>query len=246
MELKNKVALVTGASKGIGKATAITLSKEGAKVIISYKSDSKSAENVINECNKHSKDNFSIQADITKDNEVQEMFTKISNNFQSLDILVNNAGIYEGSDNPNDLKIFEKIFQSNLLGQIRVTEQFLKLCKVGRIINVSSIHGKLGHGNPSGIAYSALKASFNSYTKNLAKALAPKILVNGIAPGRTLTLQWGNLSDKEEKELGEGQLINRFITSEEIASGIVFLIKNDAVCGEILAVDGGMSLKTLG
>lgn len=174
------------------------------------------------------------------------MFTKISNKFQSLDILVNNAGVFANSDNPNDLKVFDKMFRFDLLGPIRITEQFLKLCKVGKIVNVSSIHGRLGHGSPSGIAFSALKASLESYTKNLARSLAPKILVNGIAPGRTLTPLWGNLSDKEEKELGEGQLINRFIKPEEIASGIVFLIKNDAVCGEILTVDGGMSLKTLG
>ena len=81
-------------------------------------------------------------------------------------------------------------------------------------------------------------------TKNLAKTLAPKIIVNAIAPGQTLTPMWGELKKEEEKEFASNHLINRFITPEEIAEGILFLIKNDAICGEILTIDGGMSLKT--
>ena len=116
----------------------------------------------------------------------------------------------------------------------------------GKIVNVSSVNGKLGHGSPSSIAYSSMKAAFDSYTKNLAKFLVPKILVNTISPGRTLTPIWGDLNAEEKKELGNAHLIQRFILPEEIADGILFLIKNDAICGEILTIDGGMSLKTLG
>lgn len=245
MELRNKIALITGSSKGIGESTAIALSKEGATVIVNYRNDSDSANSVLKECNKYSQGNLVVQADITKDQEIQQMFSKISSTFNSIDILVNNAGIYDESSNRNDAKVFEKIFQTNFLGQVKITEQFLKYCKKGKIVNVSSIHGKLGHGSPDGIAYSSLKAGLNSYTKILAKALAPNILVNAVAPGKTLTPEWGVLSEEDKIRIGNTQLIERFIKPEEIADAVLFLLKNDAMCGEILSIDGGMSLKTL-
>lgn len=108
------------------------------------------------------------------------------------------------------------------------------------------MHARLGHGRPSAIAYAAFKAALESYTKNLAKALAPRILVNAVAPGRVATAMWGNPSAAKQKELGKAHLIKRMVQPEEIADGIVFLVKNDAVCGEVLTIDGGMSLVTLG
>lgn len=245
MEIKNKTVLITGASKGIGKAIAITLSKLGASVIINFKSDEISAKKVLEECNKYSKNNFIVKADITKENEVREMIDKISKKYGNVDILINNAGIFDDFDSPTNLKAFENIFNINFLAHVRVTKYVLDIMKTGKIINVSSIHGRIGHGRPGAIAYSAMKASLDSYTKNIAKSLAPKILVNAIAPGQTLTPMWGDMSKSEEKEIAKSQLINRFILPEEVADGVVFLIKNDAMCGEILTIDGGMSLKTL-
>ncbi|MFA5993185.1 MAG: SDR family NAD(P)-dependent oxidoreductase [Candidatus Pacearchaeota archaeon] len=245
MDIKNKVVLITGASQGIGKSTAITLSKQGANVIINFNSDDNSANEVLEECNKHSQKNMIIKANITNEKEVKEMFDKITKEYNKLDILINNAGIFDESDNPTNLKAFENVFNVNFLAQIRITKYALEIMKTGKIINVSSVHGKIGHGRPNAIAYSAIKAAFDSYTKNLAKYLAPKIIVNAIAPGKTLTPMWGELKEKDERELASTQLINRFILPEEIAEGISFLIKNDAICGEILVIDGGMSLKTL-
>jgi 3-oxoacyl-[acyl-carrier protein] reductase len=118
--------------------------------------------------------------------------------------------------------------------------------KTGKIVNVSSIHARLGHGRPSAIAYSSFKAATENYTKNLAKELAPNILVNAIAPGRVNTSMWGDPGATEQKELGKVHLIKRMIQPEEIAEGIIFLTKNDAVCGEVLTIDGGMSLVALG
>ena len=118
--------------------------------------------------------------------------------------------------------------------------------KKGKIVNVSSIHGRSGQGRPTAIAYSAFKAALESYTKNLAKDLAPGILVNAIAPGRVATPMWGKLTKTDHKRLGKVHLIARMIEPEEVADGIVFLVKNDAMCGEILTLDGGMSLVTLG
>lgn len=246
MEPRDKVALVTGASQGIGRATAIELSKQGASVVINFMSNRKAAEEVLKECNKFSKNNRVIEADITKENEVSKMFGEIKRAYGKLDILVNNAGIFDENDNPTNIQAFKKVFESNFLAQVEIIKQGLGLMKEGKIVNVSSVHGRIGHGRPDVIAYSAMKAAFDSYTKNLAKDLAPKILVNAIAPGKTLTPMWGEMSVKEEKELASTQMINRFILPEEIADGILFLIKNDAMCGEILSIDGGMTLKSLG
>jgi NAD(P)-dependent dehydrogenase (short-subunit alcohol dehydrogenase family) len=91
-----------------------------------------------------------------------------------------------------------------------------------------------------------MKAALDNYTLNLAKELAPKILVNGVAPGKTLTPMWDGLTEEELKVEASEQLINRFVTSEEVADAIMFITKNDAMCGEIVTIDGGMSIKTLG
>lgn len=237
--------LVTGASQGIGKSAAIALSKLGANIIINFHSNESLAREVLEECNKYSPKNIAIKADITHENQVNEMFKKIAKHYGQLDILINNAGIFDEADGPTNLSAFENIFRINFLAQIRMIKHTLEIMKSGKIINLSSVHGKIGHGRPEAIAYSAMKSALDSYTKNLAKELAPKILVNAVAPGRTLTPMWGDLKKSEEKDLANGQLIKRFISPEEVAHAIIFLAQNDAMCGEILTIDGGMSLKTL-
>ena len=191
MEIKGKVALITGASQGIGKSTAVALAKEGASVIINFKFNEKLASDVLKECNKYSKNNMIIRADITIENDVKEMFNKIFKKFNKLDILINNAGIFDEEDNPTNIKSFENTFNVNFLAQVRVTKHALEIMKVGKIINVSSVHGKIGHGRVGAIAYASMKAALDSYTINLAKDLAPNILVNAISPGKTLTSMWG-------------------------------------------------------
>lgn len=245
MKLKDKVVLVTGASKGIGGATAVAFAKEGCKVIINFRSDADSAKTVLNECNKHSKGNLVEKADVSNEGQVKEMITDIGKRFTGLDILVNNAGIFDEGDNPRNIDAFENIYKNNFLSCVLVTKYALDLMDEGKIINMSSINGRLGYGRPEAIAYSAFKAAVESYTKNLAKELAPKILVNAIAPGRVATPMWGSPNVKEQEELGKVHLIKRMIQPEEIAESIVFLVKNEAICGEVLTVDGGMSLVTL-
>ncbi len=245
-KLTGKVVLITGASKGIGKAAAIAFAKEGCSVIINFKSDSKIAQAAMKECDQYSQGNMIVKADLSKEKEVIAMFAKIKKQFLNLDILVNSAGIFDESDSPTNVKAFENIYRNNFLSCVLVTKYALPLMKIGKIVNVSSIHGRLGYGRPQAIAYSAFKAALESYTKNLAKALAPNILVNAVAPGRVATSMWGNLNANKQKELGKVHLIKRMIQPEEIAGGIVFLAKNDAVCGEVLTIDGGMSLVTLG
>lgn len=242
MKLQGTYALVTGASKGIGRATAVALAKEGCAVAINFKHDSNAARQTLKECSAHSEGNFVVKADVSVEKEVKAMMAEIKKRFRRLDVLVNNAGIFDEADAPTNLAAFDHVYKNNFLSVVAVTAHALPLLKEGKIVNVSSVHGRLGGGRPSAIAYSAFKAALESYTRNLAKALAPKILVNAIAPGAVKTPMWGRLSAKEEKELGAHHLIQRMIRPEEIADGIVFLLKNDAMCGEVMTIDGGNSL----
>ncbi len=246
MKLNEKIVLVTGASRGIGKATVMAFAKEGCTVIINYKSDTKSAQKVLDECDRYSEGNIIIKADVSNENDVSEMFKEIKENFSRLDVLVNNAGIFDENDNPTNIEAFENVYRNNFLSCVIVTKHALPLIEEGKIINISSIHGRLGYGRPAAIAYSAFKGALENYTKNLAKEVAPKVLVNAIAPGRVATPMWGDPDAKEQNELGQVHLIKRMIQPEEIADSIIFLAKNDAMCGEILTIDGGMSLVTLG
>jgi len=246
MILKDKTVLVTGGSKGIGRACVEAFATQGANVIINYAHDEKVAQETGNSIAKYGIKTLVVQADIANQTEVDAMFAKIGQEFSSIDILVNNAGIFAEGDTPDNLDAIQKIFETNLFGTIRVTNAARKIMGTGKIIFISSIHGKLGHGRPSAIGYSSSKAALNSYMKNLAKALAPDILVNAIAPGRTLTPMWGEMTDEYKSNQAEGHLISRWIEPGEIADGAVFLAKNDAVCGELLVIDGGMSLKVLG
>ncbi len=246
MKLNKKIVLITGASKGIGKATAIAFAKEGCSVIINFKSDEKSAQKVLDECDRHSEGNAIIKADVSNEKDVSEMFQKIKSDFSHIDILVNNAGIFDENDSTTNIEAFENVYRNNFLSCVIVTKYALPLMQEGKIINISSIHGRLGYGRPTAAAYSAFKAALENYTKNLAKEVAPKILVNAVAPGRVATPMWGNPNAKEQEELGQVHLIKRMIQPEEIADSIIFLSKNDAMCGEILTIDGGMGLVTLG
>jgi 3-oxoacyl-[acyl-carrier protein] reductase len=242
MKLKNKVALITGASKGIGRATAIALAKEGCSVVINYKTDTQLAKEVLDECSNYSMGNMAIRADIANENAVKGMVAKIKKMHGSLHVLVNNVGAFDESDNPTNIKVFEKIFKNNFLSHIQVIKYALKIMGRGKIVNVSSIHGRLGFGRPTAIAYAAFKAALESYTKNLAKQLAPRILVNAVAPGRVATPLWGNPNLRQQKKLGQVHLIKRMIQPGEIADAIMFLVKNDAVCAEVLTIDGGYRL----
>ena len=246
MKLADKTVLVTGGSKGIGKSVVLAVAQEGANVIINYLGDEKAAKEVANDVSKFGVKTMVVQADISDKSQIEAMFNKIEREFPVIDVLVNNAGTFVEGDSPDNIEAIEKIFETNLFAQVRVTSAARKLMKKGKIIFISSIHGKLGHGRPNAIGYSSSKAALESYMKNLAKALAPDILVNAVSPGRTLTPMWGDMDEKYKAEQAAGHLINRWIEPSEIADGVVFIAKNDAVCGEVLVIDGGMSLKVLG
>lgn len=245
MELKQKVVFITGGSKGIGVATAKLLSALGAIVIIGYYKGEEDAKRVVEAIKKKNGVATYVQCDVTSEESVATIAKSIKEDFGSVDVLINNAGIFDEKDDPSSMETFQNIFKVNFLGQVRVTNKILPLMSKGKIVFISSVLGQLGHGRPDAIAYSAMKAALNSYTKNLAKFLAPKILVNGIAPGKVKTPMWGEPNDVFLKEQAKDHLINRWIKPGEVADAVSFILQNDALCGEILTIDGGMSIQTV-
>ena len=171
------------------------------------------------------------------------MFGAIQRHFDKIDFLINNAAIFDKSDSPDNIASLQRIFNINFLAQINITQETLSFMSKGKIVFISSVHGRIGNGRPGAIAYSSMKAALDSYMKNLAKSLAPDILVNSIAPGITETPMWGTIDGELKKNKSKELLINRWIQPSEIAAGVIFLLENDAVCGEILTIDGGMTLK---
>ena len=184
MLLKGKVALVTGASQGIGKATAIALAKEGADVIVNYIGTEENAVKVVGEIKKLNANAIAIKADVSNFNEVEDMFNIVREKFKKLNILVNNAGITKDRTLKNmTQEEWQKVIDVNLTGVYNVTKNALPLIEDhGRIISISSIAGLCG--NFGQCNYSASKAGIIGFTKSLAKELGKrKITVNAVAPG---------------------------------------------------------------
>jgi len=244
MRLKNKIALITGSSKGIGKATALLFAKEGAKIVVNYFSSEKEALDVINQIKKIGSEAIAIKCDVSKENQVKDMIDKTIETFDRIDILVNNAGIvYDVPLFERKVEQFKKTIEINLLGTFLcskyVSEQMLKKTG-GKIINISSTNA-INTFSPDAIDYDASKAGIITLTKDFAKELAPKIQVNAIAPGWVDTDMNKELPKEFVKDEIKKIYLRRFAKSEEIAKAILFLASDDAsyLTGSILVVDGG-------
>ena len=245
MKLKNKIALITGSSKGIGKATAMLFAKEGAKIVVNYlTTEEKNAFSIVDEIKKIGSDAIAIKCDVSKEDEVKKMVDRTINKFGKIDILVNNAGIvFDVPFFERTVEQWKKTLDVNLLGTFLcskyVSEQMLKM-DGGKIINISSTNG-INSFSPEAMDYDASKAGIIILTRNLAKELAPKIQVNSIAPGWIDTEMNKDLPEDFVKEENGKIYLKRFAKPEEIAKTILFLASDDAsyITGSILKVDGG-------
>ena len=248
MQFRGQVALITGASSGIGRATAEAMAREGARVGVNYCKNQAGAEQTAESIRKAGGEALVVRADVTHAAEVLAMVDAVRKEWGRIDILVNNAGDLIARHSLTDMteEYWDQIMALNLKSVflcVRAVWQEMAERKTGCIINVSSIAGRNG-GGPGAAAYAAAKGGLLTYTKGLAKELAPHgVRVNGIAPGVIAT--------PYHERYSPGEVFQRFIasiplgragTSEEIADVIVFLASPAAryITGETIEVNGGM------
>lgn len=248
MELKNKIALITGASRGIGASTAKLFAENGATVIVNYIKNKKAADEVVESITKNNGNAISVKADVGNQEEVVSMFKEIEEKYSKLDILVNNAGIVINKPFlERTLEDWNNTFNTNLTSAFLCSQEAVKLMQDQKdcaIVNVSSMRGIIECGRVQNIDYSASKAAMFSFTKTLAKELAPNIRVNAVAPGQTNT----DIARGYTKELLDTFIktihLGRLMEPEEVAEAILFLAskRSSAITGDIVMVDGGQSL----
>ncbi|SHO51863.1 3-oxoacyl-[acyl-carrier-protein] reductase [Anaerocolumna xylanovorans] len=245
--LEGKIALVTGGSRGIGKAIALALAENGATVIVNYCGSEEAAKQTVNEIVTKGGTAFLLKGDVSDSAEVDKMFIYIAENFKRLDILINNAGITR--DNlilKMSDKEFDQVIDLNLRGVfycLRQASRMMLKQRYGKIVNISSISGI--HGNPGQVNYSAAKAGVIGMTKTLAKELASRnINVNAIAPGYINTDMTANLKEEFKSKVLEAVPLRRFGEGSDIAEAAVFLASDKAsyITGQVLSVDGGMGI----
>ncbi len=244
MKLKDKVAIVTGSSRGIGRATAILFAKEGAKVVIVYKTQKEKAEEVKKLIGKQA---LFIQADLTKENEVKEVVKKTMDEFRRIDVLVNNAGeIIRPGDWTGDIKTWKDTLDANLTSMWLMLKHVTPIMMkqgYGNIVNLTSTVGMLGVAPV--LAYSCAKGGVISLTKGFAKQLAPDIRVNAVAPSNVMTDMTRGAGQELIDRMKKNTPLQRIALPEELARAILFLACDDSsyITGHILVVDGGYSLK---
>jgi len=242
-QLKDKVAIITGASRGIGRAIALALAGEGANVVVNYASSSEAAEQVVAQISEAGGDALALQADVSQEEQVDTLLKSTIEKYGRVDVLVNNAGITR--DNlllrmkPAD---WQAVLNLNLTGVFLCTRAVSKIMlkqRSGRIINIASVAGQMG--NPGQANYSAAKAGVIGFTKTVAKELASRsITVNAVAPGFIAT-------EMTKKLNSEGILqyipLARYGEPEEVAGMVRFLAADPAaayITGQVFNVDGGM------
>ncbi len=246
-KLAGKVALVTGASKGIGASIAKHLAAEGASVVVNYASSKEGADRVVNEIKTKGGKAVAVQADVAKLPDIERLLTETKKAYGRLDILINNAGVYEFSPLENvSVDHFNKQFDLNVLGLILTSKEAAKYFDGdgGSIVNISSIVSTLAP--PNAAVYSATKGAVDAATKSLAKELGPrKIRVNAINPGMVITegTNSAGMSEGEFRKQLESQTpLGRIGQPEDIAPAAVFFASSDSswITGETLVIAGGL------
>ena len=248
IDLSGKSVLITGGSRGIGRAASILMAKAGADIVFDFHRNQKAADEVVSEIQKTGRRGIAIAGDISKDAHCKELIDAACREFGKLDVLVNNAGIwtYAPIDEMNE-QTYRETIEINLSGLVFTTRyavQQMKKQRQGRIINISSTAGQRGEAFHS--HYAATKGAVISLTKSWATELAPNIYVNCVAPGWVDTdMSAGPLANPEEyKQIVSLIPMRRVGTAEEIAGPILFLASDlsNFVTGEILNVNGGAVL----
>ncbi|WP_250122603.1 3-oxoacyl-[acyl-carrier-protein] reductase [Chroococcidiopsis sp. CCMEE 29] len=241
--LRDRVAVVTGASRGIGRAIALSLAAQGAKVVVNYASSSTAAQQVADEIVAGGGSAIALQADVSKADQVDALLNAVMDKWNRVDILVNNAGITRDTlllrMKPED---WQAVIDLNLTGVFLCTRAVSKVMlkqRSGRIINIASVAGQMG--NPGQANYSAAKAGVIGFTKTVAKELAVRgITVNAVAPGFITTDMTSNVN---AEEILKYIPLGRYGQPEEVAGLVQFLAADSAaayITGQVFNIDGGM------
>ena len=245
MSIQNKVALITGGSRGIGRAVSLRLASDGVKLAINYKSDRKSADLVVGLVKEMGVEALSVQADVSDSSQVDVMVDQVISEFGNVDILVNNAGIIHDSLLMRMSEdVWDEVLNTNLKGTYNCTKAVLRYMvrqRWGRVINVVSVVGI--EGNPGQSNYAASKAGVIAFSRSIAKEVASRnITVNSVAPGYISTEIVADLNP-EFKELILSRIPqNKFGTVEDVSNMVGYLASEEAnyITGEVIRVDGGI------
>lgn len=243
--LEGKIAIVTGASRGIGRQIALTLASYGANIVVNYRGSRECAEEVAKEIEKMGREVLLYQGDVADMDAMKEMVKETTKKFGRIDILVNNAGITK--DNllmAMKEEEFDQVLDVNLKGSFICMKQVIRTMmkqRYGRIINLSSVSGRMG--NAGQVNYSASKAGVIGMTKSLAREVGSRgITVNAVAPGFIDTDMTAVLKDDVKEAIMAGIPLRREGKPEDIAEAVAFLASDKAsyITGQVLSVDGGM------
>jgi len=245
MQLNGRTVLVTGASSGIGQATAVAFAHKGAHVLVHYGKNKAGAAETLREVEKVASGAL-LQADLMRREQIAALFKAIETTGRTIDVLVNNAGEARPGD-INDDEAWAHQLDNIFLSAVHVTRAFLAMPADGlrKIVNVTSLYGNPTGGSAQFLQYSAFKAALASLTTTLNKTTAPNVIVNAVAPGYTETPAWAGAPPEVMAELARTTSIGRFVAADEVAHAILFIAENDALVGQVITLDGGTSLKVL-
>ncbi len=241
----NKVAFITGATRGIGKQIAITFAKEGYDIAINYRKENEELENAKREIEENNVKCLTVQGDVSNFEDCERCVNEIIEEYGKIDVLVNNAGITKDTLLMRMKKEdFESVIDINLVGTFNVTKNVIShmmKARSGRIINISSVVGVSGNAGQTN--YSASKAGIIGFTKSLAKEVGSRgILVNAVAPGFIETQMTDVLKDEIKEEIAKSIPVKRMGVAQDVANVVKFLASDDSsyITGQVIHVDGGM------
>lgn len=241
----NKVALITGATRGIGKQIALTLSKEGYNIVLNYRKENEELESLIKEIENSGVECLAVKGDVSIFDDCKNFVNEAIEKFEKIDVLVNNAGITKDMLLARMSKEdFTQVIDVNLVGTFNVTKNvisYMMKAHSGRIINISSVVGVSGNAGQTN--YSASKAGIIGFTKSLAKEVSSRnILVNAVAPGFIESDMTNILKDEVKEEIAKSIPLKRIGKPEDISKVVKFLASEDSsyITGQVINVDGGM------
>jgi len=241
----DKVAMITGATRGIGKQIALTLANEGYNIVLNYRTENDELKQLKNEIESKKVKCLTVQGDVTNFEDCKQMIESTIKEFGKIDVLVNNAGITK------DMLLarmkeedFKQVIDVNLVGTFNMTKNvisYMMKARNGRIINISSVVGIAGNAGQTN--YSASKAGIIGFTKSLAKEVASRnVLVNAVAPGFIETNMTDVLKQEVKDEIAKNIPLKRMGTPQDVANVVKFLASEDSsyITGQVISVDGGM------